>query len=80
MAVRFLIISLFTFAVFWLDKRAAVAGRRRVPEITLWVLCASGGVLGGWIAMFVFRHKIKKVSFCIVMGLISAVHIFFLAV
>lgn len=80
MAVRFLIISLFTFAVFWLDKRAAVAGRRRVPEITLWVLCASGGVWGGWIAMFVFRHKIKKVSFCIVMSLISAVHIILLTV
>lgn len=80
MAVRFLIISLFTFAVFWLDKRAAVAGLQRVPEIILWVLCASGGVWGGWIAMFMFRHKIKKVSFCIVMGLISAVHIFFLAV
>ena len=74
MAVRFLIISLFTFAVFWLDKRAAVAGRRRVPEITLWVLSAAGGVWGGWIAMFVFRHKIRKMSFCFVMGSISVAH------
>lgn len=80
MAVRFLIISLFTFAVFWLDKRAAVAGRRRVPEITLWVLCASGGVWGGWIAMFMFRHKIKKVSFCIVMGLISVAHCYIMMI
>ena len=80
MFIHYLITSILTFAVFWLDKRAAVAGLQRVPEITLWVLCASGGLWGGWIAMFVFRHKIKKVSFCIVMGLISAMHIFFLAV
>lgn len=80
MFIHYLITSILTFVVFWLDKRAALAGRRRVPEITLWVLCASSGVLGGWIAMFVFRHKIKKLSFCIVMGLISVAHIFFLVV
>lgn len=74
MFIHYLITSIFTFAVFWLDKRAAVAGRRRVPEITLWVLCASGGVWGGWIAMFVFRHKIRKMSFCFVMGAISAAY------
>lgn len=74
MFIHYLITSILTFAVFWLDKRAAVAGLQRVPEITLWVLCASGGVWGGWIAMFVFRHKIKKVSFCIVMGLITVAH------
>lgn len=74
MFIHYLITSILTFVVFWFDKRAAVVGRRRVPEITLWVLSAIGGVWGGWIAMFVFRHKIRKVSFCFVMGSISVAH------
>lgn len=78
MFIHYLITSILTFVVFWRDKRTAVAGRRRVPEITLWVLSAAGGVWGGWIAMLVFRHKIRKMSFCFVMGLISAVHVIWL--
>ncbi len=80
MFIHYLITSILTFVVFWLDKRAAVAGRRRVPEVTLWVLSAIGGVWGGWAAMVFLRHKTRKMFFCLVMSLISAVHIFFLAV
>ena len=80
MPIGYLITGIVTFVIFWCDKRAAVAGRRRVPEVTLWALSVVGGVWGGWMAMFVFRHKIRKVSFCFVMGSISAVHIILLTV
>ena len=80
MFIHYLITSILTFVVFWLDKRAAVARRRRVPEVALWVLSGIGGVWGGWAALVFLRHKTRKVSFCFVMGVISAMHIFFLAV
>ena len=80
MPIGYLITGIVTFVIFWCDKRAAVAGRRRVPEVALWALSVVGGVWGGWIAMFVFRHKIRKMSFCLVMGAISAVHIILLTV
>lgn len=80
MLIYYLTISIPTFVVFWCDKRAAVAGRRRVPEITLWALSAVGGVWGGWAAMVFLRHKIRKMPFCFVMGLISLVHIILLTV
>lgn len=34
-----------------------------MPEITLIMLMWAGGALGGWIAMLVASHKIRKVSF-----------------
>ena len=80
MPIGYLITGIVTFVIFWCDKRAAVAGRRRVPEITLWVLSAAGGVWGGWAAMVFLRHKTRKMSFCFVMGVISAVHIILLTV
>lgn len=78
MLTWYLISGAVTFAVFWRDKCAAVAGRRRVPEVMLWALSAVGGLWGGWAAMFLLRHKIRKPSFCLVMGLISAVHVIWL--
>ena len=80
MLVYYLITSILTFVVFWLDKRAAVARRRRVPEVTFWVLSAIGGVWGGWAAMVFLRHETRKMFFCLVMSLISAMHIIFLVV
>ena len=80
MLIWYLIAGTVAFVTFWCDKRAAIVGRRRVPEVTLWALSAIGGVWGGWAAMVFLRHKIRKMTFCFVMGLISAVHIILLAV
>ncbi|MWB98144.1 DUF1294 domain-containing protein [Agromyces seonyuensis] len=62
-------LSILAFAVYWFDKRAAIAGRRRVPEVRLHVL----GVLGGWpgaiLAQQLFRHKTRKAEFVAVFRL-----------
>lgn len=79
MLTWYLIMGVVMFFVFWLDKRAAIARRRRIPEFTLWLCSALGGVWGGWLAMFLLRHKIRKMSFCFVMAVISAIHIVCLA-
>ena len=79
MLTWYLIMGGVEFVVFWIDKNAAVAGRRRIPEFTLWLLSAVGGIWGGWIAMFLVRHKIRKMSFCFAMAVISAIHIACLA-
>ena len=55
--------SLAAYVLYWLDKRAARAGYRRVPERTLHLV----GVLGGWpgalLAQRQFRHKTVKQPF-----------------
>ncbi|KMQ65219.1 membrane protein [Chryseobacterium angstadtii] len=75
-----LIINLFTFVVFGLDKRLAVKHKRRVPEITLLGLTLTGGSVGAALGMLIFRHKVSKVSFLlkwVAIILIQAAGIYF---
>ena len=64
-----------TFVMFGLDKFQAVRGGWRVPEMVLYGLALIGGSLGGWAGMFAFRHKIRKITFWIVLAVGTAVHI-----
>jgi uncharacterized membrane protein YsdA (DUF1294 family) len=50
-------LSAGAFVVYGADKLAAVAGRRRAPEILLHALAVLGGCAGAWAGMFLFRHK-----------------------
>jgi uncharacterized membrane protein YsdA (DUF1294 family) len=62
------------FAALFIDKRRARANGRRVPESTLLALSALGGWWAALLAIRWLRHKTRKVSFLLVMGLIVAVH------
>ena len=66
------VINLIAFIAQWLDKRAATRGRRRTPEARLHLWELLGGWPGSFLAMILFRHKIRKVSYLIVFGLIAA--------
>lgn len=76
-----LIMSIVTFAAMGIDKSAAKAGTRRIPEKTLFGLALFGGALGGLFGMRVFHHKTKHASFKIGMPLLLifniAAYIFF---
>lgn len=61
------------FAAYGLDKRAAVRGGWRIPEIVLHGLALVGGVLGAWAGRAVFRHKTQKPVFLVVLVLASVV-------
>lgn len=55
--------SIVTFALYAQDKRAAQAGRWRVPESTLLAVGLIGGWPGAIVAQQTLRHKTKKPSF-----------------
>lgn len=63
LGVYLAVLNLLTFAIFGLDKAAAVARRPRVPERVLLTLAALGGTLGALVARPVFRHKTRKQPF-----------------
>jgi uncharacterized membrane protein YsdA (DUF1294 family) len=55
------------FAAYGIDKRAAMRGGWRIPEMALHGLALVGGVLGAWAGRAVFRHKTRKPVFLVVL-------------
>ena len=53
------LLNLSSFALMAYDKRCAQAGKRRVPEKTLFLATALFGGLGGVLGMILCRHKTK---------------------
>ncbi len=73
-------VNVVTFVVFGWDKWRARCERRRIPEAWLLWLSFASGLLGGWLAMSVFRHKTRKTSFRIKMIAVSIVNVAWLIV
>lgn len=59
------ITSVIAFLNFAWDKGRAQKDKRRVPERVLLTWSILGGAPGAVLAMFAFRHKIRKPSFWI---------------
>ncbi len=68
-------LSLLTYLFYASDKSAALAGRWRVPEITLQGLALAGGWPGALFAQQRLRHKNRKPSFQIVFWLSVAMNL-----
>lgn len=68
-------INIITFLVFAIDKQKACTGKYRIRERTLLILSIIGGAFGGLLAMYLFRHKIRKKSFAAGLPLIFIVQI-----
>lgn len=57
------LINLFAFGLFAADKRAAIAGRRRVPERVFLTLGAVGATPALLVGTRAIRHKTRKEPF-----------------
>ena len=62
-------ISLLTLLLFGWDKLMAKKGLRRIPETGLLFASLLGGAFGGLCGMFLFRHKIRKPVFRVLVPL-----------
>lgn len=72
--MAYLVMSLITFITYGVDKRRAIRGDRRVPEITLHALELFFGFPGALLAQQVFRHKRKKPRYLVVFWILVLVH------
>ena len=54
-----LVCSVLTFYAYALDKRRAILKKRRIPEKTLLILPWLMGGLGGFLGIYVVRHKTR---------------------
>jgi uncharacterized membrane protein YsdA (DUF1294 family) len=62
--IAYVLINLVVFAFYGIDKAKAVRNEWRISEKSL-MTAALFGAPGALIAMFVFRHKIRKPKFYI---------------
>ena len=53
------VMNLLAFALMGADKRKARRGAWRIPEMTLFLVTALFGGLGGTLGMYYFRHKTR---------------------
>ena len=59
-------INAVTVLLYGYDKRQAIVGRGRVPEVILHLAALVGGSPGALLAQMLFRHKTKKFKFRLV--------------
>lgn len=57
------------------DKKRARQHRRRIPEKTLLLVGLFVGALGGWLGMYMFRHKTRHPAFVVGMPLMTALYV-----
>ena len=73
--IYLIVINLITFIVFAIDKIYAIKKKWRYKEVSLLGMCFVGGAIGGFLAMYLFRHKTKKKLFVIGVPLIIVIHL-----
>ncbi|WP_100065761.1 DUF1294 domain-containing protein [Miniphocaeibacter massiliensis] len=74
--IFFILVNLFSFAIYGIDKLKAIKGKYRIPESVLLFSTLISGFLGSILAMLLFKHKLSKKKF-VVVALLSS--IFYLA-
>lgn len=70
-----ILINLFDFVIFGIDKSAARKGNYRISEKFLIISAFLGGALGGIIGMRFFHHKTRKKLFKIGLPIIFALNL-----
>lgn len=72
----FVIISIITFLLMYIDKNRAIKNQWRIPESTLINLSILGGGIGTYIGMYIFRHKTRHLKFTIFIPITIILNLF----
>jgi uncharacterized membrane protein YsdA (DUF1294 family) len=59
-------VNAVTVILYGYDKRQAIAGRGRVPELILHLVALAGGSPAALLSQMLFHHKTKKLRFRVV--------------
>ena len=71
----FLILNVIGFLLTVFDKQQAKSHKQRIPETTLLTFVFFGGTVGSGLAMLLFRHKTRKISYLLKFWLIVILQI-----
>ena len=71
-----IIINIITFIIYGIDKLQAIRHKYRISENTLLIFSFLGGSIGALLGMIIFRHKINKPKFYLLIPLFLILHIY----
>ena len=57
-----IIINIFLFILYGIDKLLAIKKKNRISEFSLLLISFLGGLIGSIIRMIIFNHKTKKIN------------------
>ena len=60
-----IIINIFLFILYGIDKLLAIKKKNRISEFSLLLISFLGGSIGSILGMIIFNHKTKKIRFWI---------------
>jgi uncharacterized membrane protein YsdA (DUF1294 family) len=75
MLIASLLLNGYAAYLMAVDKRAAKAGRFRIPEASILLLAASGGAVGVLFGMLLFRHKTRHAAFLLAVPVFILLHL-----
>ena len=58
--IIYLLINIVAIIIMDIDKKKAISGKERIPEVHLFLTAVLFGAFGVLIAMYLLRHKIRK--------------------
>lgn len=76
LTLYFIIMSIITFLLMYIDKNRAIKGKWRIPEATLINLSILGGGIGTYMGMYIFRHKTRHPKFTIFISITIILNLF----
>lgn len=76
LTLYFIIMSIITFLLMYIDKNRAIKGQWRIPEATLINLSILGGGIGTYMGMYIFRHKTRHPKFTIFIPITIILNLF----
>lgn len=71
-------INIISFSIMGIDKILAIKNKRRISENTLLFHTLIGGSIGTTLGMIIFRHKIRKPKFLIIVPITLIITIYLL--
>ena len=75
MKIYVVLVNVVGFLMYGIDKWNAKHGLRRISEKILLGIAVTGGSIGAYVGMQLFRHKIRKPKFYIGVPVILAVQV-----
>lgn len=74
--IYLLIINIISIILMGIDKQLAIKKKNRISEHSLLTLATIGGSIGILLGMIIFRHKIRKKKFLIVVPFLIIFQVF----